>query len=65
MYILEDYQILAIFMIGFCIGTFVLYVVDELRSHPEWNLLDVIRDFSDAEPVREPRIVRSDDHCIK
>lgn len=63
---LLDYQVVALFMIGACIGALVWYIIDLRSEHKDMSRREftkrVVREFAGL--GFENRIVKSDDHGI-
>lgn len=42
-YVLTDYQIVAIFSLGFMLATIIFMIILEKKDHPEWTWYDLYR----------------------
>lgn len=65
MFELYDYQIFAIFLLGACIGVYLMLLINDRSEHPDWSWKKFIRyEWQAINGNKGDRTVKSDPHTI-
>lgn len=43
MFELTDYQVVALLLLGFSLGAYVMLIIDDRRAHPDWTWKAFVR----------------------